>query len=571
MSMVVKDWINGAAGMMLLLIAVVALLVIGGSVRWLIARKRKGLAKAEPAAPLVSPEQERQRLDRIKRPAEAVAAAPSEQRPAVDWPISESLSVVLRRQVPVRFDQPARSWLGGLPCMPEGMEWPRAVRANQPQAGPLPLHFVAQIACADLPGELWDGLGPREGWLLFFCDGPDAACVLHTLEAGAERQPPADIGPVDNAAMAHSPFFGWMTEEEVPTRWRRWPVDCIAVPNSLIHDADRVAATPPDFAAALYSGEAVCAAGEGPPPLAPFTWRPVLHGWDALGARVAVGDGMEASRQPLRDRLASVGGPYEMLLAMVAEEEAAHPEDLATLNARRSDPATDAASRAALDREIAAREACEQRLARIAGLVERYPDMENFSAFLDRQEGKLETWRQGAPSRVAALDAHMSAVDPDSPLPAEDWEDIAAFLKADRCAIWRLGWASDGGVRLERRVFSLWAWFETEASRAAIEIAGDYATDPQRHALIPDHALAVLEPWWRSLAANRPHRIGGYHDGLRSQPVEGPTRSLLLLQLASDPAMQWTWGDGGAAFWFIGTGSLSAGRFGTAACHWEAA
>jgi hypothetical protein len=40
--------------------------------------------------------------------------------------VKESVSVVLRRQVPVRFDEEARSWLGGLPRMPAGTEWPRA-------------------------------------------------------------------------------------------------------------------------------------------------------------------------------------------------------------------------------------------------------------------------------------------------------------------------------------------------------------------------------------------------------------------------------------------------------------
>ena len=73
--------------------------------------------------------------------------------------VKESVSVVLRRQVPVRFDEEARSWLGGLPKMPAGTEWPRA----KPKK---PLHFVAQLDCASLPQELWGGLGPREGWLL---------------------------------------------------------------------------------------------------------------------------------------------------------------------------------------------------------------------------------------------------------------------------------------------------------------------------------------------------------------------------------------------------------------------
>ncbi|NOS54570.1 DUF1963 domain-containing protein, partial [Acinetobacter baumannii] len=83
--------------------------------------------------------------------------------------ISESVSVVLRRQIPPRNEAP-RSWIGGLPMLPDHVEWPRSVSAEHPQKGERPLHFVAQVACADFPAELWGGLGPREGWLLLFID-----------------------------------------------------------------------------------------------------------------------------------------------------------------------------------------------------------------------------------------------------------------------------------------------------------------------------------------------------------------------------------------------------------------
>src|SRR3546814_9625075 len=55
--------------------------------------------------------------------------------------------------------------------------------------------FIAQIACADLPPMLWDGLGPRTGWLAFFTH-PDngAATALHMAEDGAPRDPPRAVG-----------------------------------------------------------------------------------------------------------------------------------------------------------------------------------------------------------------------------------------------------------------------------------------------------------------------------------------------------------------------------------------
>ena len=63
--------------------------------------------------------------------------------------ISESISVVLRRQLPPRFGEAPRSWLGGLPMMPDHVEWPRSVSSEHPDRGERPLHFVAQIACAN--------------------------------------------------------------------------------------------------------------------------------------------------------------------------------------------------------------------------------------------------------------------------------------------------------------------------------------------------------------------------------------------------------------------------------------
>ena len=76
---------------------------------------------------------------------------------------AETQSVILLRQVPIRYDEPARSWLGGLPRLPEDVAWPRS------EAG-APLQFVAQVCCADLPKGMWGGIGPRDGWLLLFVD-----------------------------------------------------------------------------------------------------------------------------------------------------------------------------------------------------------------------------------------------------------------------------------------------------------------------------------------------------------------------------------------------------------------
>jgi uncharacterized protein YwqG len=73
------------------------------------------------------------------------------------------------------------SRFGGNPDLPRGFEWPRWMgshivrvdprtqQATRSEPKDSPLHFIAQIRVADLPGDCADGL-PRSGWLCFFYD-----------------------------------------------------------------------------------------------------------------------------------------------------------------------------------------------------------------------------------------------------------------------------------------------------------------------------------------------------------------------------------------------------------------
>ena len=141
-------------------------------------------------------------------------------------PVDEHATVVLKRQVPIRFDEAPRSWLGGLPMMPKGAKWPRGGDGQ-------PLHFLAQIACADLSKALWEGRGPRQGWLLLFVDvlseqdefDDGAVQVLHTAELGVEHEPPPDMPTVRHRMTdyIHSPEV----RPGVPKLWRKWPVDIV--------------------------------------------------------------------------------------------------------------------------------------------------------------------------------------------------------------------------------------------------------------------------------------------------------------------------------------------------------
>jgi hypothetical protein len=120
-------------------------------------------------------------------------------------------------QIPPRDAILRKSWMGGRPRLPAMTSWP-VIDGREGD-------FIAQIACADLPPMVWDGLGPRTGWLAFFTH-PDsgAATALHLTEDGAPRDPPRAVGPayfhpygMEDADMAA------LVVRALP----EWPVDMI--------------------------------------------------------------------------------------------------------------------------------------------------------------------------------------------------------------------------------------------------------------------------------------------------------------------------------------------------------
>ncbi|WGW05158.1 DUF1963 domain-containing protein [Tropicibacter oceani] len=100
-------------------------------------------------------------------------------------PLTDFRTGRIRLQVALPQRQ-TRSWIGGGPSLPEAMDWP--------MIDGRPASFYAQIALGDLPQGIWGGIGPRDGWLIFFgADDPGArAIVLHSPERGVDRVPPAE-------------------------------------------------------------------------------------------------------------------------------------------------------------------------------------------------------------------------------------------------------------------------------------------------------------------------------------------------------------------------------------------
>ncbi|WP_299653440.1 DUF1963 domain-containing protein [uncultured Tateyamaria sp.] len=76
------------------------------------------------------------------------------------------------------------SWIGGVPELPDDIAWP----VTDGKAA----MFLAQIAITDLPKNIFGGLGPKSGWLLFFLAPGDwgGIQVIHIEQRGAPRDYP---------------------------------------------------------------------------------------------------------------------------------------------------------------------------------------------------------------------------------------------------------------------------------------------------------------------------------------------------------------------------------------------
>ena len=493
--------------------------------------------------------------------------APSERR------ITETVSVVLRRQVPPRDEAP-RSWLGGLPMMPEDVPWPRSVSAESPEHGERPLHFVAQVACEDLPAELWGGLGPREGWLLLFIDpnqgapdGNDAFRVLYVATLGTERAAPADLGPVHDGVYTGA-RYDYCAPGEVPNVWRRWPVDCVTVTNTIRPvGSQRMVAAPENFAASLYPDQPIAADGQWSPVPEPFTWRGALHVLNGLSRSYStkhpdfrVSDRVvEGMRQP---------GLRESVLRVIDEKEQ-HWLERNRAFVEGPEPADDKERHRWTSQRASAEDRKRQR-AEIAALLDAHPDADSLLEYFRRADAERKAWFKAAQGWIAAERDAVLLHPLDTPMEPAQWQAIQDRLRQHSHATWIDDWVEWQGVRsfgLREIVSRL----DFKHVQGVGELIADYYADPARRGLVPPALIAQFEPHWRRLEDNIPHRMGGYHDGVQSDPEPGPAKELLLFQIASDPAMNWCWGDVGAYYVFIAPDDFEAADLGRAnmslECH----
>ena len=504
-------------------------------------------------------------------------------------------SVILRRQVPVRFDEPARSWLGGLPQMPDHIPWPRSA-GNR-----LPLHFIAQIACADLPKRIWNGRGPRKGWLLLFVDvlrmedsgeedididdaglgellrlawqygarwlgqfvphnfgGASVVHVLHIDRIGPERQLPDDMTTMRHVMSDSTGRYEPAVREGVPKLFRRWPVDLVVqeAPPFPTEGSGIEWEPLPVTGAGLYGAPAVDDIIDrfADPDLRPLTWRGALYLVDGIMATMAEQpfDGLQGAPSSEEGWFAAGIARAETHIVSYEADAAKTAAHLRMLAGVGVGPLTLPMQGISMTPEQHAW--CEDYIVRQheAVAVERrnIADLSVFSrpggeAALGAEMGRTARahlqWRAEQPQVLESLRTRILGENLEAPLGAGGWSDLKAELTASPTEYWNK-W-DYAQRKVQRSLLDYGARWLAMAQRE--DILDLYTRDAAARAVIPPALLTEVEPKLRRLEPMfSPHRMGGPRDVL--QGYASPADDDLLFQIYSDDTMGWQWGDVGA-------------------------
>lgn len=136
--------------------------------------------------------------------------APEAEETAEDEAVDNAVRLV--PVMPPDAPTTSKSWAGGSPQLPEGTEWPVFQDS--------PARFLAQIDCASLPPALWNGLGSRDGALVFFGfeSTPDGVWPVRVMHVSGALEPlespemtagracwPLDVRPAQDFGQADQP------------------------------------------------------------------------------------------------------------------------------------------------------------------------------------------------------------------------------------------------------------------------------------------------------------------------------------------------------------------------------
>lgn len=133
-------------------------------------------------------------------------------------------ALFLYRPFPPPHDGRNLSYFGGLPTLPEHLDWPLSDEGEE-------ITFLCQIDCSALPDFAGRDLLPEQGVLFFFFDTndggsyrPEAEVLFHDgdPEGLEERPAPEELPPLYGDDQA---YFCIEYLEENPRVFRRWPMD----------------------------------------------------------------------------------------------------------------------------------------------------------------------------------------------------------------------------------------------------------------------------------------------------------------------------------------------------------
>lgn len=468
------------------------------------------VADREPEAPVPAPPSEADR-EMVSHMLGQMVAQVEQEAGLIARRGTEPVAVRLVPQIPPRRDEIVTSWLGGRPRLDPGTPWPeiREVRGE----------FLAQIACAHLPADLWDGLGPRRGSLAFFIHPRDGdVAVVHVHEAGDPVDPPH---PFDPGGSFFAPDGGIRFGDLMPFArpgFPEWPVDLVAVrpgggdPRAGEDEGDdetRVGAR-------LYRAGFDLA----DPAFHPFNWNSMTAMVDILAMRIARFWKEVEGPSPIDTQLASVE-------RRLAKHDAGDKDPLGReglVNMRASLEELHNAAEAARDTNRKARERAEEIIAIVRDSASHMAfSASDAAAVMDALHAirwtkvnrkKDPEGRPGA-ERIESLTIPLTRHHPDAPLWAHDYLAI---------------------------------WFD-HAKHA-------YAANPDA---LPGAARAVLEPWLRDLAAREMPSIG--HIPFRYVHDYDEELHATLLELPSSGLMSWAFGDVDHLVLTLRKADLAAGRW----------
>jgi uncharacterized protein YwqG len=463
--------------------------------------------------------------------------------------------------------------------MPEDVAWPRTEDGA-------PLQFVAQVCCADLPKEMWGGIGPREGWLLLFVDcysmedmeiDGSIVQVRHIPRLGPDREPPEDMGTYRNAMVDYIDYHTPTIRPGIPKMWRRWPVDLVVqeVPKPKEWEGEMVWAPNPVDASALYG--APVADGKGSLRLTvtedtrPLTWRGVLYLLDEIehglksraSSQASNVKRIESGNKGRRDRFPPGWVAKALEKAEVNMASLAKPLGEWERRAEQLRSNGESAQKAlkGLEDTIRTRKRDVQGHAHSIALLKAYASDEaeaQFSRDVVRSEYDHLAWIGRMQQLVAEMRGEVLGHDQNRFLTDAGWLPIRERLTSSTSITWYIRDEQTHALRILHRLLSEAASPMVMALRE--DVLDLYTRDAATRAAIPQTILDELEPQARVIAyPTAPHRMGGPHDVV--QEPDEQNDSMLLFQIFSDYPMGWMWADVGALYVSVEKSDLAAGRF----------